>query len=148
MINHRLREYSDKPDQHKVSDSWCISPPQAGYTQCALDLFQIDYTCVLKSNILNSVGNGGNLLYAARARMDNTGAVKSHSCIVNYHRQLDRIAQRMEAEAYVGDIEERQRVEKEQSVSVVLDNTIPKFRDAGAMFRDGVYGPTFTKAHS
>ena len=81
-----------------------LLPPKAGYTQGAKDIFEVSYTHVFESNILQSVGNGGNLLYAAKARLDNLGAIKNQSCIVNEDRCMDRIVQRMEVSASIGDI--------------------------------------------
>ena len=82
MVGYRLRDYSQKQDEHKISDDLGIMTPMKGYTNKARDLFRIDYKNVLESSIMDNIPEN-KLLYAARSKLDNVGAIKSHSAIVN-----------------------------------------------------------------
>ena len=105
MVAMRQHKYADKQKDHTISDYLHIHSPMNGYTDSARDLFKIEYHNILESNVLKSVGNGGNNLYAARARLDNLGCVKSHYCFVNNPERLDRLKKRLQAAASLGDIE-------------------------------------------
>ena len=112
MVGLRQREYADKQKEHKISDCLHIHSPKKGWTDGARDLFKIKYHNVLESNVLKSVGNGGNKLYAARARLDNLGSVKSHCCFVNNPERLDRMRKRLQAVESLGEIEQSQKIAK------------------------------------
>ena len=97
MVAMRQRKYADKQKDHKISDYLHIHLPMNWYTDNARDLFKFKYHNVLESNVLKSVGNGGNKLYTARARLNNLGCVKSHCCFVNNPERLDRLKKRLQA---------------------------------------------------
>ena len=104
MVAMRQRKYADKQRDHKISDCLHIHSPIKGYTDSARDLFKIKYHNVLESNVFKNVGNGGNKLHAAKARLNNLGCVKSHSCFVNNSERLDRMKKKLQAAASLGGI--------------------------------------------
>ena len=53
-----------------------------------------DYQQVLEVNIMADVGDRVKLKQAARARLENLGHVKSHSCFVNDTERLNRMNQK------------------------------------------------------
>ena len=50
----------------------------------------------LEASIMeDGYGKNKNLLYAARAKLDNISAIKSHSCIVNDQKRLKRMIEKL-----------------------------------------------------
>ena len=70
---------------------------------------RMEYQRVLDGNIMADVGDGLNLKQAARARLDNLGHVKSHSCFVNAPERLNHTNQRTRLSLSVGMVDEIQR---------------------------------------
>ena len=75
MVAMRQHKYADKQKDHKISDYLHIHSPIKGYTDSARNLFKIEHHNVLESNVLKSVGNGGNKLEEA----------SSSSSIIRWH---------------------------------------------------------------
>ena len=80
MIGYCLRAYSQKQDEHKISNHICVMTPIEGETNKARDLFCIDYKNVLESIIMDNIPED-QLLYTARSKLDSVGAIKLHSAI-------------------------------------------------------------------
>ena len=83
--------------------------------------------------------------YAARARLNNLGCVKSHCCFVNNLERLDRLKKRLQAAASLGDIEQAQKIAKTRKRDEEEYTLRPLVRQAVSMFRNGEHGSKFTK---
>ena len=89
--------------QHKVSDYLSVSP---GKKAGKKSIFMVDQVSVMEAGILEDVNlKAGNLLYAARSKLDNIGAIKSHSYIANDSGKTDRMVQKLELYKSVGEIQ-------------------------------------------
>ena len=97
--------------------------------------------------ILKSVGNGGNKLCAARARLDNLGCVKSHCCFVNDPERLDRLKKHLQAASSLGDIEQAQKIIERRKRDEEECTLRSLFQQAVSVFRNGEHGSKFTKKH-
>ena len=71
----------------------------------------MDYQRVLQGNIMTDVGDGVNLKQAAKARIDNLGHVKLHSCFVNDPERLNCTNQRKSLPLSIGMVDEIQKFE-------------------------------------
>ena len=144
MVGYRLRDYSQKQDEHKISDDLGIMTPMKGYTNEARDLFRIDYKNVLESSIMDNIPEN-KLLYAARSKLDNVGAIKSHSAIVNDPVRIERIKEKYEAIASVGDIQLRQHQVKIAIKEKEREDLRPLLVSAIKLYRGGDHGRLLTK---
>ena len=72
--------YHSNQKEHKLYNDFHIRSPTKNHQK---DFMSMEYQRILDGNIIADVGDGLNLKQAARARLDNLGNVKSHSCFVN-----------------------------------------------------------------
>ena len=88
MVGTRQQRYHGKQKEQKVSDAVHIRSPTKKHHK---DFMRMNYQRVLEGNIKADVDDVVNLKQAARARIDNLGHVKLHSCFVNDPDRLNRI---------------------------------------------------------
>ena len=147
MIGFRLREFSKDQTNHNISDAVGVVSPIKGYPQHQKDLMQVDYHRVIEKDLMDSVGNGGTLQQAARARLDMCGAIKSHSMFVNAPERLQRHLERTELALSVGHIQLLQKKETEKKAASEKEELRPLLQPAVKMVRDGNTGKPFTRKH-
>ena len=70
------------------------------------------------------------LLYAARAKLDNVGYIKAHSCIVNDQSRLERMRERLQLYEMEGEIQLAQKKEKEQKAAREVEELRPVLKEA------------------
>ena len=69
---------------------------------------------MMEANILEDGHlKADNPLYAARAKLDNLGSIRSHSEIVNGPKRIQRMVERLQVHAMEGDVQLAQKKEKE-----------------------------------
>ena len=70
------------------------------------------------------------LLYAARAKLDNLGAIKAHSCIVNNPTWIKRMQERLQVHEMEGDVQLAQQKERERRAAKEVDSLRPELKEA------------------
>ena len=112
LLNHtvdiRQQRYHDKQKEHKVSDAVHIRSPTKNHQK---GFIRVDFQQLLEGNIMADVCDGVKLKQAARARLDNLGHVKLHSCFVNDPERLNCTNQRKSLPLSIGMVDEIQKFE-------------------------------------
>ena len=100
----------------------------------------MNYVHTLKASIMeDGYGKNKNLLYAARAKLDNIGAIKSHSCIVNNPKRLKRTIEKLNLIASIGDAQIAQKREKEKLAAEEVDDLRPFLKKAVDIYTSGIH---------
>ena len=94
---------------------------------------------------MDNVGHAGHLLYAARSKLDNVGAIKSQLCIVNNSKRLERIVERLETVASVGEVQLRQSRKRDQAAAKEIEKLGPLLHSAIELYTSGKHGRALTK---
>ena len=108
MVGTRQQRCHGKQKEQKVSDAVHIRSPTKKHHK---DFMRMNYQRVLEGNIMADVDDVVNLKQAARARIDNLGHVKLHSCFVNDRERLNKINQRTRLALSVRMVDEIQKLE-------------------------------------
>ena len=108
MVGIRQHRYHDKQKEHKVYYAVHIRSPMKKHQKYFM---RMDYQLVLEGNIMADVGDGVKLKQAARARLDNLGHVKLHSCFVHDPEHLNCINQRKRLALTIILVDEIQKLE-------------------------------------
>ena len=94
---------------------------------------------------MDNVGHAGHLLYAARSKPDNVGAIKSQLCIVNDPKRLERIVERLEAAASVDEVQLRQSRTRDQAAAKEIEKLGPLLQSAIELYTSGEYSCALPK---
>ena len=124
--------------QHKISDYIGVATPQKGYTSQQREIFSIDPLHMMEANILEDGHlKADNLLYAARAKLDNLGSIRSHSEIVNDPKRIQRMIERLQVHAMEGDVQLAQKKEKESLAAKEVEGLRPILKNAIELYLSG-----------
>ena len=85
------------------------------------------------------------LLYAARAKLDNLGAIKSHSEIVNDPKRIQRMIERLQVHEMEGDVQLAQKKEKERLATKEVERLSPVLEGAIELYVNGDHGRRLEK---
>ena len=85
------------------------------------------------------------LLYAARAKLDNLGSIKAHSCIVNDPTRIKRMQERLQVHEMEGDIQLAQQRERERRAAKEVDSLRPVLKEAIELYVNGNHGRRLEK---
>ena len=86
----------------------------------------VDQVSVMEAGILDNANlKAENLLYVARSKLDNIGAIKSQCCIANDAGRIDRMVQKLELFESVGEIQLSVKKEKEALAVKAVDELRP-----------------------
>ena len=85
------------------------------------------------------------LLYAARAKLDNLGAVKAWSCIVNDPTRIKRMEERLQVHEMEGDVQLAQQKEREGRAAKDVDTLRPVLKEAIELYVNGNHGRRLEK---
>ena len=134
MVGIRQQSYHVKQKEHKVSNAVHIRSPTKKHQK---DFMHMDYQQVLEGNIMKDVGDGVKLKQAARARIENLGRVKSHSCFVNDPEHLNNTNQRTRLALSVGMVDEIQKLEIKNKTEGDKEGLYPVLQAAIEMYKRG-----------
>ena len=132
--------------QHKISDYIGVTTPQKGYTSQQREIFSINPLPMMEANILEDGHlKADHLLYAARAKLDNLGAIKSHSEIVNDPKRIQRMIERLQVHEMEGDVQLALKKEKERLAAKEVESLRPVLKDAIKLYVSGNHGRRLEK---
>ena len=118
-----------------------VPSPQKGYSSQQKELFAIDPLHVMEARILEDGRlRADKLLYAARAKLDNVGYIKAHSCIVNDESRLERMRERLQLYEMEGEIQLAQKKEKELKAAREAEELRPVLKEAITLYISGDHG--------
>ena len=83
-------------------------------------------------------GKNKKLLHAARAKLENVVAIKSHSCIVNDPKYIKRMIEKLNLIVSIGDAQIAQKREKEMLTAAEVDDLRPFLKKATDLYTSGI----------
>ena len=123
-----------------------MATPEKGYTSQQIEIFSIDPLHMMEANILEDGHlKADKLLYAARAKLDNLVAIKSHSEIVNDPKRIQQMIERLQVHEMEGDVQLVQKKEKERSATMEVERLSPVLEDAIELYVNGDHGRRLEK---